>query len=129
MFKNRNFICPFSIAGWKSNPSSLAWLMSFSTFLSSVKNRHRSPSSSPLCRNWQHSMVLPLPGGPDIRVIVFFGNPPKIISSKPGMPVFILSSFSSVGVYSLSMRYSVVLSSSSSPPYRFHYGNITEMVF
>jgi hypothetical protein len=33
-------------------------------------------------------MVLPLPGGPETRVMVSFGTPPSIRLSKPSTPVF-----------------------------------------
>jgi hypothetical protein len=55
-------------------------------------------SVAPLIRKSIPKSVFPEPALPETKVVLFFGSPPSVISSKPWMPVGLLSNLLLFGI-------------------------------
>ena len=80
---------PASSAGPKSTPQPEAFRISCSRLSSNANNTVRSPEAIPPARNWVVRSVLPVPVGPEMRMIESRKNPPPHIASSSGVPELI----------------------------------------
>src|SRR3989338_7199929 len=81
----------------KSQPNDLQSFFISSIFCDSVMYTPGSSKSlAPEYRNCNPNVVFPLPGGPEIKMALFFFNPFDINDSNPGIPVLTLEYVKSI---------------------------------